>query len=235
MTEDFIPPLNGRQIQFETRICKNKHVFILWNCQQTNVMKTATVHRSRSACFLVRNIDSGMNSKITIKIHYKWISLGDYIVWTLLNTLLERKGIWMRFNQTFFSWWLLQKIGIDVFLVFIVLMVYSRLTKYPILLYSWKIFPNSSRSHWLLRGNMTPNNDAAGLRPKSMSESMTSKGNSAKFPVACSRLRDGGGKSFSNKKGEKRAGAGERQGGGACTHFFNGLFRYISSWFDSKT
>ena len=187
MTEDFIPPLNGRQIQFETRICKNKHVFILWNCQQTNVMKTATVHRSRSACFLVRNIDSGMNSKITIKIHYKWISLGDYIVWTLLNTLLERKGIWMRFNQTFFSWWLLQKIGIEVFLVFIVLMVYSRLTKYPILLYSWKIFPNSSRSHWLLRGNMTPNNDAAGLQPKSMSESMTSKGNSAKFPANVDR------------------------------------------------
>ena len=159
----------------------------MWNCQQTKVMKTATVHRSRSACFLVRNIDSGMNSKITIKIHYKWISLGDYIVWTLLNTLLERKGIWMRFNQTFFSWWLLQKIGIDVFLVFIVLMVYSRLTKYPILLYSWKIFPNSSRSHWLLRGNMTPNNDAAGLRPKSMSESMTSKGNSAKFPANVDR------------------------------------------------
>ena len=47
--------------------------------------------------------------------------------------------------------------------------------------------------------------------------------------VACSRLRDGGGKSFSKKKCEKRAGAGERQGGGACTHFFNGLFRYISS------
>ena len=41
--------------------------------------------------------------------------------------------------------------------------------------------------------------------------------------VACSRLRDGGGKSFSKKKCEKRAGAGERQGGGACTHFFNGL------------
>ena len=37
--------------------------------------------------------------------------------------------------------------------------------------------------------------------------------------IACSRLRDGGGKSFSNKKCEKRAGAGERQGGGACTHF----------------
>ena len=49
--------------------------------------------------------------------------------------------------------------------------------------------------------------------------------------LACSRLRDGGGKSFSNKKCKKRAGAGERQGGGACTHFFNGLFRYISSWY----
>ena len=32
--------------------------------------------------------------------------------------------------------------------------------------------------------------------------------------LACSRLRDGGGKSFSNKKCEKREGAGERQGGG---------------------
>ena len=41
----------------------------------------------------------------------------------------------------------------------------------------------------------------------------------AGVPLACSRLRDGGGKSFSNKKCEKRAGAGERQGGGACTHF----------------
>ena len=30
--------------------------------------------------------------------------------------------------------------------------------------------------------------------------------------LACSRLRDGGGKSFSNKKCEKRAGVGERQG-----------------------
>ena len=28
--------------------------------------------------------------------------------------------------------------------------------------------------------------------------------------LACSRLRDGGGKSFSNKKCEKRVGAGER-------------------------
>ena len=42
----------------------------------------------------------------------------------------------------------------------------------------------------------------------------------AGVPLACFRLRDGGGKSFSNKKCEKRAGAGERQGGGDCTHFF---------------
>ena len=49
--------------------------------------------------------------------------------------------------------------------------------------------------------------------------------------LACSRLLDGGGKSFSNKKGEKRAGAGERQGGGACTHFFNGLFRLSLPFF----
>ena len=40
--------------------------------------------------------------------------------------------------------------------------------------------------------------------------------------VACSRLRDGGGKSFSNKKCEKRAGAGERQGGfpESCASYF---------------
>ena len=38
--------------------------------------------------------------------------------------------------------------------------------------------------------------------------------------VACSRLQDGGGKSFSNKKCKKRAGAGERQGGGVSLPFF---------------
>ena len=44
--------------------------------------------------------------------------------------------------------------------------------------------------------------------------------------VACSRLRDGGGKSFSNKKCEKRAGAGEGQGGAtapfpkSCASYF---------------
>ena len=34
--------------------------------------------------------------------------------------------------------------------------------------------------------------------------------------LACSRLRDGGGKSFSSEKCEKRAGAGERQ----CASYF---------------
>ena len=41
--------------------------------------------------------------------------------------------------------------------------------------------------------------------------------------LACSRLRDGGGKSFSNKKCEKRAGAGERQGAPfpkSCASYF---------------
>ena len=50
-----------------------------------------------------------------------------------------------------------------------------------------------------------------------------------RFYLACSRLRDGGGKSFSNKKCEKRAGAGEtcsrlRDGGGkragSCASYF---------------
>ena len=45
------------------------------------------------------------------------------------------------------------------------------------------------------------------LTPGYYSRSFTSK-------LACSRLRDGGGKSFSNKECEKRLGAGERQGGG---------------------
>ena len=46
--------------------------------------------------------------------------------------------------------------------------------------------------------------------------------------VPCSRLRDRGEKSFSKKKCEKRAVAGERQGVGACTHLFNGLFNGLS-------
>ena len=37
--------------------------------------------------------------------------------------------------------------------------------------------------------------------------------------LACSRLRDSGEKSFSNKKCEKLAGAGERQGGAATAPF----------------
>ena len=37
--------------------------------------------------------------------------------------------------------------------------------------------------------------------------------------LACSRLQDGGEKSFSKKQCKKCAGAGERQGGRACKHF----------------
>ena len=47
--------------------------------------------------------------------------------------------------------------------------------------------------------------------------------------IAFSRLRHGGEKSFSKQKCKKREGAGERLGGVACTHFFNGLSLYINS------
>ena len=46
--------------------------------------------------------------------------------------------------------------------------------------------------------------------------------------LACSRLRDGGGKSFSSKKYEKRARAGERQGGGFVRVLFSLCsFQYV--------
>ena len=53
------------------------------------------------------------------------------------------------------------------------------------------------------------------------SKNLLDSGIGISLHVACSRLRDGGGKSFSNKKCEKRAGAGERQGGGliSLSHF----------------
>ena len=41
----------------------------------------------------------------------------------------------------------------------------------------------------------------------------------ASIMIACSRLRDSGEKSFCKKKCEKRAGAGERQGGGPVRIF----------------
>ena len=46
--------------------------------------------------------------------------------------------------------------------------------------------------------------------------------------LACSRLRDSGEKSFSKKKCKKRAGAGERQGGGASLSHFSGRHRPLS-------
>ena len=47
------------------------------------------------------------------------------------------------------------------------------------------------------------------LRPRDGDNELHSSVSSSSWAVACSRLRDGGGKSFSKKKCEKRAGAGE--------------------------
>ena len=33
-----------------------------------------------------------------------------------------------------------------------------------VLLYSWNFFPNSASSHWLLRGQMTSNNETVSLQ-----------------------------------------------------------------------
>jgi len=49
-------------------------------------------------------------------------------------------------------------------------------------------------------------------RPRAETLATQARENTSRSGVACSRLRDGGGKSFSNKKCEKRAGARERQG-----------------------
>ena len=46
--------------------------------------------------------------------------------------------------------------------------------------------------------------------------------------LACSRLQDGGGKSFSNKKCEKRTGAGERQG---FARFNTFPLYYLRAWY----
>ena len=50
---------------------------------------------------------------------------------------------------------------------------------------------------------------ALGTVKKGMIENIKKISEPATVTVACSRLRDDGGKSFSNKKCEKRAGAGE--------------------------
>ena len=50
------------------------------------------------------------------------------------------------------------------------------------LLYSWKFFPNSIHSHWLLRGHMTSNNETVSLQnlwAGNITKFMTSEGSSA--------------------------------------------------------
>ena len=52
-------------------------------------------------------------------------------------------------------------------------------------LYSGKFFHNSARSHWLLRGHMTSNNETVSqqnLREGKIAKSMRSEGNSALLP-----------------------------------------------------
>ena len=53
---------------------------------------------------------------------------------------------------------------------------------YYLLLYSWKLFPNSACSHWLLWRHMTSNNETVSsqnLWAGDIAKSMTSEGNSA--------------------------------------------------------
>ena len=55
-----------------------------------------------------------------------------------------------------------------------------------ILLHSWKFLPSSTRSHWLLRGHMTSNNETVSrqnLWAGDVAKSMTSGGNSARSPA----------------------------------------------------
>ena len=52
-------------------------------------------------------------------------------------------------------------------------------------LYSWKFFPYSARSHWLLRGHMTSNNETVSrqkLWAGNIAKSMTSERHSALLP-----------------------------------------------------
>ena len=57
---------------------------------------------------------------------------------------------------------------------------------YHLLLYSWKLFANSPRSHWLLRGHMTSNNETVSyqhLWAGKIAKSMMSQCNSALLPA----------------------------------------------------
>ena len=57
-------------------------------------------------------------------------------------------------------------------------------------LYSWNFFPYSPRSHWLLRGHMTSNNETVfrqNLWAGNIAKSMTSEGHSALLPANVDR------------------------------------------------
>ena len=59
-----------------------------------------------------------------------------------------------------------------------------------LLLYSWKFFPNSARSHWVLRGHMTSNNETVSrqnLWAGNITKTMTSEGKSALLPASVDR------------------------------------------------
>ena len=58
------------------------------------------------------------------------------------------------------------------------------------MLYSWKLFPNSAHSHWLLQGHMTSNNETVSrqnLCAGHIARSMTSEGKSALLPANVDR------------------------------------------------
>ena len=56
--------------------------------------------------------------------------------------------------------------------------------------YGWNFFPNSARSHLLLRGHMTSNDEAVSRKISeraTLQKSMTSEGNSALLPANVDR------------------------------------------------
>ena len=56
--------------------------------------------------------------------------------------------------------------------------------------YSWKFFPKSARSHWLLQGHITSNNETVSrqnLCAGHIARSVTSEGNSALLPANVDR------------------------------------------------
>ena len=80
------------------------------------------------------------------------------------------------------------------------------------------------KTEWYLKSTTTTGRHAEVTRWQHQMSNVTGKCDFPVWELACSRLRDSGGKSFSKKKCEKRAGAGERL---ACV-------ASVSVWFRSK-